>query len=202
MYWKAIGQSIRLQQQLPLYRLLRRGCTVVVVVHRANSDVKGAFIREKRGPAHLSLSLNQLFFLHLTLSVCVCVSFFFFFFIYWVPFSCTHCAMMLWFNGPWDNARCIDFQKKREGPTLWSFLPGKRIRPADRETWTSLIASFGDDMVAPSALDNQTTQTEMIPSDYFLLTHLKKRKSIQNWRKKKFTLAHTWQRVSFFSQKK
>lgn len=31
-------------------------------------------------------------------------------------------------------------------------------------------------MVAPSALDNQTTQTEMISSDYFLLTHLKKKK--------------------------
>ncbi len=70
-------------------------------------------------------------------------------------------------------------------------MPGQRIRPADRETRTSLIASFGDDMVAPSALDNQTTQTEMISSDYFLLTHFKKKENQFRIGERRNSLWHT-----------
>lgn len=54
-------------------------------------------------------------------------------------------------------------------------------------------------MVAPSALDNKTTQTEMISSDYFLLTHLKKRKSIQNCEKEEIHFgAHLAKSFLFF----
>jgi hypothetical protein len=46
-------------------------------------------------------------------------------------------------------------------------------------------------MVAPSALDNQTTQTEMISSDYFLLTHFKKKENQFRIGERRNSLWHT-----------